>query len=195
MTELPGYNIIAFGNDMTLRWPCRRGDFILSFGFPGILSTPEAIRIKDVWEMQDGYHVTVTNRLEDLPIWFRLHPTEVCDSFAYQMMPKVEKGDYPAEPMEGPNLWRIKSGERMAWVGRDRPERHSRNGVLAVLDFVACALVVGEGHHDDLNEFAGFGRLTKAKMNAGDIARCQFGVEVVRRLGLPDTWSPEWLLG
>ena len=39
--------------------------------------------------MRDGYHLTITNRLEDLPPWFKLHPTEVCDSFAYRMMAKV----------------------------------------------------------------------------------------------------------
>lgn len=90
--------IISFRSDMTLRWPCRGGDFLLWFGYRDIFSGPDAIQCQDLWEMRDGYHVTITNRLDDLPPWFRLHPTEVCGRFAYKLMPKVEKGDYPSEP-------------------------------------------------------------------------------------------------
>jgi len=103
------------------------GDFLLWFGYPDLFSGPEAIECYDLWQMRDGYHVTTTYRLEDLPRWFRLHPTEVCDTFVYRMMVKVEKGDYPSEPMDGPNLWRLKSGDRVAWVGAERPERPSVN--------------------------------------------------------------------
>ena len=138
--------MISFRRDMTLRWPCRRGDFLLWFGYRDILSGPEAIQCYDLWEMRDGYHLTITNRLEDLPPWFKLHPTEVCDSFVYKMMAKVEKGDYPSEPIDGPNLWRLKSGDRVAWVGAERPDRHSVNGILAILDCRESALAVGEAY-------------------------------------------------
>jgi hypothetical protein len=188
--------IICFARDMTLRWPCRRGDFLLWFGYRDIFSGPEAIQCYDLWEMRDGYHVTITNRLEDLPPWFRLHPAEVCDSFVYnKMMAKVEKGDYPSEPMDGPNLWRLKSGDRVAWVGADRPERHSVNGVLAILDCRDCALAVGEGDRGGLEEFIGFGRPTKPDMKPEDVARCQAAVMAVKQFGLPRTWGPEWRLG
>lgn len=45
--------------------------------------------------------VTLTDRLEGLTLCIRLHPTEVCNSFAYLPRPKIEKGDYPDEPMSG----------------------------------------------------------------------------------------------
>jgi hypothetical protein len=170
-------------------------DFFLGFGFRDIFSRTEAIQCYDVWEMRNGYHVTITNRLEDLPPWFRLHPTEVCDSFVYKMMPKVEKGDYPSEPVDGPNLWRLKSGDRLAWVGADRPERKSVNGVLAILDFDDCALAVGEGDRSGLEEeLIGFGRLTTPDIQE-DVARCQAAVKAVKELGLPRTGAPEWMLG
>lgn len=187
--------IIRFTRDMTLRWPCRRGDFILWMGYADPLSGPESMRIHDLWEMRDGYHVMITNRLEDLPPWFRLHPIEVCDSFVYKMMAKVERGDYQSEPMDGPNLWRLKSGDRVAWVGAERPERPSVNGILAILDCDKCALAVGEGNWDSVREFAGFGALTTPNMNAEDSARCEAAVKFVKQLGLPHTWHSEWLLG
>jgi hypothetical protein len=134
-------------------------------GYRDVFSGPEAIQCFDLWEMQDGYHVTITNRLEDLPAWFRLHPTEVCDSFVYKMMGKVEMGDYPSEPMEAPNLWRLKSGDRVAWVGDQRPDRRPVNGVLAVLDCRESALAVGVADWDSVEEFAGFGAPTTPEMN------------------------------
>ena len=148
-----------------------------------------------LWEMRDGYHVTITNRLEDLPPWFRLHPTEVCDSFVYKMMAKVEKGDYPSEPMNGPNLWRLKSGDHVAWVGADRPERHSVNGILAILDCHDCALAVGEGGRGGPEEFIGFGHPTTPDMKPEDVARGQAAMKAVKQFGLPRTWEPEWRLG
>ncbi len=88
---------------MTLRWPCRRGDFFLWLGYPNIFSGPEAIQCYDFWEMRDGQHVTITNRLEDLPLWFRLHPTEVCDSFVHAIMARSKKAITPVSP------WRVRT--------------------------------------------------------------------------------------
>jgi hypothetical protein len=131
MTGANAPEVVSFRRDMTLRWPCRGGDFLLWFGYRDMVSGPDAIQCQDLWEMRDGHHVTITNRLEDLPPWFRLHPTEVCGSFVYKLMPRVEQGDYPSEPMSGPNLWRLKVGDRVAWVGAHRPDRRSVNGSSA----------------------------------------------------------------
>jgi len=30
----------------------------------------KAVLIRDLWEMRDGDHVTLTNRFEDIPEWF-----------------------------------------------------------------------------------------------------------------------------
>jgi hypothetical protein len=187
--------IINFDRDMTLRWPCRSGDFLLWFGYRDIISGPEAVQCYDLWEMRDGYHVTITNRLEDLPHWFGLHPTEVCGSLVYKMMAKVEKGDYPAEPMNGPNLWRLKAGDRIAWVGAERPDRSAVNGILAIMDCRGSALAVGDAYWDSVEAFAGFGAPTTAEMKPDDVARCQAALSAVKKLGLPREWAPEWKLG
>jgi hypothetical protein len=84
--------IIGFARDMTLRWPCRRGDFILWMGYSDIFAGPESIQIHDLCEMGDGYHVTITIRPEDFPAWFELHPTEACNSLALKMAARIEGG-------------------------------------------------------------------------------------------------------
>ncbi len=109
--------IVKLIKDTTLRWSCRRGDYVLWLQFTDPIAE-QSLGIVDLWEMRDGDFVTVTNRPEDLPASFELHPTEVRDALAYQMAAKLEKGYQPPdEPAEGPNIWRLKSGDRMAWVG------------------------------------------------------------------------------
>src|SRR5690242_11463279 len=108
------------------------------------------------------------------------------------MMAKIENRDYPNEPMCGPNLWRRKSGDRLAWVGEDRPERRSRNGILAILDCQYAVLAVGKEDRGGLEEFIGFGRPTAQDMKPGDVVRCRAAVKVVKELGIPRTWAPEW---
>jgi hypothetical protein len=195
MADTTTPEIISFRRDMTLRWPCRRGDFFLWFRYPEVFSRPEAIQCYDLWEMRDGYRLTITNRLEDLPPWFKLHPTEVCGSFVYKMMATVEKGDYPSEPIVGPNLWRLKSGDRVAWVGTERPDRQPVNGILAILDCRESALAVGEADWDSVKELAGFGAPTTPEMTPADVARCQAAVSAAKKLGLPREWAPDWMLG
>ncbi len=97
--------------------------------------------------------------------------------------------------MEGPNLGRLKSGDHVAWIGADRPERRSVNGILAILDSHDCALVVGEGDCGGMEEFIGFGRLATPEMKPEDVARGQAAVKAVKQLGVPRTWEAEWRLG
>ena len=181
--------IIRFDRDMTLRWPCRRGDFILWMGYSDVFSGAESIQVHDLWEMREGYHVMITNRPEDFPAWFELHPTEVCGNLALKMAASSD------EPLDGPNLWRLKSGDRVAWVGAERPERPSVAGIFSIVACWGCALAVGEGDRGRPEEFVGFGAPTTPDMKPGDAARYQAALKVVKQLGLPRTWSPEWRLG
>jgi hypothetical protein len=187
--------LICFARDMTLRWPCRRGDFILWMRFSNIFSGPESIQILDLWEMRDGYHVTITNRPVDFPAWFELHPTEVCGSLAWKMKARIKEGRYPKEPLDAPNLWRLKSGDRVAWVGAERPERPSVDGILEIVACRECALVVGEGNLGSLEDFVGFGAPLTPEAKPEDVHRGHAAVEFVKQLGLPRTWGPEWHIG
>jgi hypothetical protein len=122
-------------------------------------------------------HIKVTNRVEDFPSWFELHPTEVADTLVFKLMPKIQEGRYPAEPLDGPNLWRLKSGDRIAWVGTDRPDRHCIDGVLVIMEFRECALAIGEGNEtlENLTRFV----TPSAEINEETFARCRAAVNFV----------------
>lgn len=111
---------LSVERDTTLRWSCREGDFVLWIRCGNILAAPQPV-IVDLWALRDGDWVTITNRVADLPVWFELHPTEVQGLLVYDMKRKLERGHQPGEVMDGPNLWRLKTGDRLAWLGVSRP--------------------------------------------------------------------------
>jgi hypothetical protein len=137
----------------------------------------------------------ITNRQEDLPPCFDLHPTEVCNSLAFKMMAKIKNGYEPGEPMDGPNIWRLRSGDRVVSVGAERAERRSLNGILSILDCHECALAVGEGNWEGWEGLVGFGAPTTPHMKSEDVTRCRAAVKAVKRLGPPCTLGSEWRLG
>lgn len=188
-------DVIDFRCDMTLRWSCRSGDFLIWTRVKNIFADQPAVRILDIWEMRDGDFVTITNRPTDLPSWFELHPTEVCDSLVYQMAAKVESG-YPfKDPIDGPNIWRLRAGDRLAWVGANRPDRKGVNGVLAILDCSECALAIGDSSQGGLEELARFGALSKDAPTPQESASSRFAIDAIRKMGVPHEIATEWLLG
>jgi hypothetical protein len=195
MSASPHPNLVRFGRDTTLRWPMRGGDFLLWFDFPSPFLQPEKIRCRDFWEMRDGQHILITNRWEDLPPWFELHPTEAVDSFVWKLCPDGGTIPDPGPPMQGPNLWRLQEGDRLVWLGDSRPDRESYDGILAVLDPTTCVLVVGLGEFDSLEEYAAFGAPTTKERQARDAERFRAARDLVSKLGSPRTRSFGWALG
>ena len=187
--------IVPFRRDTTLRWPCRAGDFLFWFRVSNLAAGPESFKILDFWEMRDGYHVTITNRAPELPAWFEIHPSEVCDSFVPYMMAKLEQGYRPSGLADGPNLWRLRAGDRVAWVGPDRPNQSSVNGILAILDCRKSALLVGEGDVGGIEQYIRFGQPTTEEMKPDDQVRAYAAVECVKKLGVPRECDFEWQLG
>jgi hypothetical protein len=181
--------------DTTLRWSCRRGDYVLWLQFTDPIAE-QSLGMVDLGEMRDGDFVTNTNRPDDLPASFELHPTEVRNALAYQMAAKLEKGYQPPdEPADGPNIWRLKSGDRMAWVGNSRPGQEAVDGILAILDCRECCLAFGETNRGGIEDFTAFGSPSKPEASPDDTVRCQTAVKAVRQLGIPRTWAPVWGLG
>lgn len=188
-----------FKGDMTLRWPCSRGDFLIWFGWKGLLSMFEddpskAVLIRDVWEMRDGDQVTITNRYEDIPGWFTLHPLEVCNRFIPPMQKLLDSGYDPPDPLEGANIWRIKDGDRLAWVGKLSPGLPQKGPIL--VDFRECALVIGENAGKiTMDNIYKFGAQTKEKYTPSELAMICEAIRAVFQLGMPRTFTPEWKLG
>ena len=128
--------MISFEPDMTVRWACRAGDYMLWASYQGPLSDPNnPYIVADVWELRDGNFVTITNRHSDLPDWFDLHPLEVSGGLVEWMGRRLDAGYEPDDPMDGPNLWRIRAGDRVAWVGDPRGGVDGEGSVLGLLNF------------------------------------------------------------
>jgi hypothetical protein len=136
---------MSFRSDSTIRWSCREGDYILWIRYEGLFAAQDSsFSAPDFWEMKDGDWVTITNRVQDLPPWFGLHPLEAAGSLVYWMMNQINDGYQPSGPCDGPNVWKVFAGDRLVWVGPTRAGLTAEDGVLGLISFEENALVTGE---------------------------------------------------
>ena len=181
--------LLRTGRDFTARWSCRQGDYLLllrpDHPFEGMR---EDAKILDVWSMGDEASVTITNRWQDFPPWFDLHPLEVSGQLIPWMRKRIEARDYPQEPIDGPNIWRVKGGDRIVWVGLPKLSQAFVDGVLGIVDCRAAVAVLGH-HPDGPSAFMNF------EQSPSSIALCTAGLQAARSLGLPRVFAPEWRLG
>jgi len=170
---------------------------VVWFSWTDILAAPEAgIAIRDIWEMRNGDFLTITNRIEDIPEWFSFHPTEVHGALAYRMIEKFEKSGYPEEPMEGPNIWRPKSGDRLVWAGKPHPGVRAGHPIISAIAFRENALVIGENvRTQSMDGVIGFGSLSKTHHTEEEAAILRKTVEVVKQMGPPRNFATEWGIG
>jgi hypothetical protein len=145
-------------------------------------------QILDLWWMPDGAFVTITNRRQDFPAWFDLHPTEVTNSLMEWRRSRIEQRDYPEEPIEGPNIWRVQGGDRIVWVGQPRAGQVLVDGVLGILDCRAAVAVLGD-HADGPLAFMEF------KQSPSALALGAAALRAERSLGQPYVIGTEWMLG
>jgi hypothetical protein len=154
----------------------------------------KSVLIRDIWEMREGNQVTITNRYEDIPGWFTLHPLEVCNRFIQPMQKLLDSGYDPPDPLEGANIWRLKAGDRLAWVGKLGPGSPQKGPII--VDFKECALVIGEDARGiTLDSFLTFGAMTKDKQSPEGITMVREAIKAVFQLGMPRSYAPEWKLG
>lgn len=182
-----------FGADTTVRLSVRSGDYLSWVATDSVLEadSESAWTIRDFWQLRDGDFVTMTNRWADLPVWFELHPLEVAGRAVSEMTKKLAQGFKPAEPLDGPNVWRVKAGDRLVWVTMSG----SKGIVREIFDFRSCALVLGE-NNGAANELSNvFDAPDSAKLSADLASAMRKGFELAVGLGVPRTFSPEWLFG
>ena len=188
--------VLRFSLDTTLIWACRKGDFILWCHCKGFSGGPKDwYTIADVWEMKDGDRVTISNRLQDLPPWFKIHHSETCNALVDQIIKKIKEGYKATEIMEGPAIWRIMSSDCVAWIGKSRTGYKEQDGILQIIDFQTCALMTGDANDPSFESFMDFGTLTDEGQNSKNAYRCRKAFEVVKQVGYPNVLSGEWALG
>src|SRR5262249_33578929 len=132
------------GKDFTARWACQQGDYLLWFRRDPFNDPRGEAQALDAWSIPDEASVTITNRWQDFPPWFDLHPSEVCNSLMGWMRSRVEARDYPEEPVDGPNIWRAKGGDRIVWVGPPRVGQAIVGSVLGIVDCHSAVVVLGD---------------------------------------------------
>jgi hypothetical protein len=190
-TTLPP--VRRFGDDLTLRWSCRVGEFVLWVGLQNFLASDRECgwTIRDFWLMRDGDFVAITNRSADLPPWFELHPSEVCGSAVYKMMERLAAGYQPKEPMDVPTIWRVKAGDRLVWGSL---ERH-HEPVREVLAFEADALASGESSTLDPDWPTHFVAPDEKDLSPAAAAAIRAGFKEAVGLGVPRVFAEEWRFG
>ena len=186
-----------FSQDSTVRLSCRSGDYLIWCRFNGLFSEKtNGYKIMDLWQLSDGDFITITNRQADLPSWFEIHPLEVSGSMAPWMSSKLDAGYEPNDIVEWPNVWKPLAGDRLAWVGKRRPELDVENGVVSIITFNHNALVIGEPlvEYDGFPVFGGFTENEQTDMNK---QHCRNGFDAVLELGLPNSFSANgrWTIG
>ncbi len=188
---------MSFRSDSTIRWSCREGDYILWVRYEGLFAPQESqFGAPDFWEMKDGDWVTITNRVQDLPSWFELHPLEAAGSLVYWMMKKVNDGYQPCEPCDGPNVWKVFAGDRLVWVGPTRAGLAAEEGVLGLISFEENALVTGEPWHIP-EGFPTFGDVKEKEPSAPVTVLLRKGWLAACDLGTPRVAAADgqWRLG
>lgn len=134
---------IPIGPDTTERLSCRSGDMLIWFRWGNPFMGGE-MRIADMWTMQDGDQLILTNRLADIPPWFALHGSEVRSASQAALERFLAANRMPDEPMDGPTVWRLLPGDLLAWTGDPRPGIEGEQGVLRIYRFTEESLVLGE---------------------------------------------------
>jgi hypothetical protein len=182
-----------FCEDLTIRWRCRAGEFVLWVSTDSFLNSDResAWTIRDFWPMRDGDFVTVTNRWTDLPQWFELHPSEVVGSAVFKMMERLEAGYQPKEPMHAPTIWRVKAGDRLVWVSPERPSEPVREIIL----FEACALASGESSTSKVDWSIDFQKPNEKDLSPAAAAAMRAGFKAAIGLGVPRVFAEEWRFG
>jgi len=186
-----------FRNNTTIRLSCRAGDYLLWCGFKGIPSlTNDPYAINDLWQLKDGDFITITNRQVDLPPWFELHPLEVSNSLIYWMKKKLDSGYKPQDIIDGSNIWRALTGDRLIWVGKQRHGDEFDNGVLSIITFDNNAAIFGESSSDDKG-FTYFGEFDLQEQPEEDKVLCLNGWNALSKLQTPRSASADrkWTIG
>lgn len=195
MSDAPAPTVQTIGRDTTIRLSCRAKDWLLWMRcrnlFGGHHGDPNVV---DFWRLKAGDFVTITNRWDDLPTWFELHPTEACNRLIPPMQAKLKSGWKPDDICTAPNLWRVQAGDRLAWA-RSPETRNRQTGFLDVFEFHANALAYADSSRTDFNAFDCCD-IGNAGQEPEAVQACQAAIAFVRQMGIPRTFSAgEWGLG
>lgn len=114
--------IIDVESDTTILLPCRKGDVFAWVKYAGGAFVEEAVyTIPDVWIMNEGDSLLMTNRLEDLPDTYQLYPTKVTGRNVPIMKQKLENGfdtfSIDTDLDHQQYVWKLNISDYLVWLG------------------------------------------------------------------------------
>ena len=174
--------------DFTARWRSQQGDYLLWFRRDPLKQPDHDAQILDLWWITEGASVTITNRWQDFPSWFDLSPMEVGWNLREWWRTRFQARDYPERPIDWPNVWRARGGDRIVWVGLPRSGQVVVDGILGILDCNSAVAVLGD-HPDGPIGFMEF-KSTESSIRLGAAA-----ARAERSLGIPSVVHRVWRLG
>lgn len=182
-----------FEEDDTVRFSARSGDFLFWIGTDSFLNAHQfsAWQVRDSWQMRDGDSITITNRWDDVPSWFTLQPTEVSGSAMYKFTKTMLANYKPDQETRGPNIWRVKSGNRLVLLRADDILKNTRT----IINFRACSLVIGETEPEKVVFGSDFGSVEKERLTPALRVALHAGAMAAFKLGVPSRWCESWSFG
>jgi hypothetical protein len=179
----------------TIELPCREMDHVVWLRPTGVLKDPaEGVQIVNYWECREGDKVTITNKYEDLPDWFTISHKEVRGRAAHLFVQDTRRAK-PLTPVSGENVWRVKSGDRIAWLGRPRRTFGSDNGVISIFECGAHVLALGEPCASGLEAWQFFGAPSSSTPNEYALSAVRTAIELVKQRGTRALRVDPWAIG
>jgi len=179
-----------FEANKTVRWPCRQGDIVLWYSFGKTLETVAgnpSPKIKDIWKYKTDASVLITSRCDDLPEWFSLHPLETSGRSARWMRGELNKGYQPMdEPLDGPNIWRVKEGGYLVRLGTAKPSSAEEERIVEVLELRENVLVIGTIGSSKLQDVYS---VSSDMLDEKELQLCARVTDILSQRGLPRTMS------
>lgn len=142
-------------SDTSIPLQLRRGDALVWLRNEAVFAAVGDYRPADVWFLSGGEVAQFAFESKRLPPWYELHPTEMAGILVhrYRHDPAAPP---PAQPLEGPGLWKVRAGDKVLLILVPRPEMGTPQGMCCVIDFADnCLLwVLDADMHQPGLEFA-----------------------------------------
>jgi hypothetical protein len=183
--------IREFCENQTVRWSAKEGQILLWITPRSFLVSdkPEGWTISDFWCPREEDSVMITNRQADLPPWFELHPYDVSgQDLSFGAHLRIMGSDKPQTPMNGPNIWRPKAGDRLVWVDVNSDSQP----VIEIIDLKKNALVLGEAANPTFESLGTFGVPPGDRASSKMIRVVRQGLFEAAKLGCCDIFAEEW---
>ncbi len=186
--------IFRLEDDQTLNFACRSGDYFVWLRWGDFLAP--TLRIVDLWEMRAGDTALLTNRLEDVPDWLDLLPSELTGRYLAQAFDRLKRSVVPRQPVELPNLWRLQAGDLLLCMGDSRGLYADTGGVLALIECHASALLLGTAAQiDDVGDLLVFAAPTLLESRPERQQQIRQAIAGANRRGPLNVWTELWMLG